>query len=84
MHKCNKLEKSNTFRLFHECIMDQEDEKIQSEFLSLILHETMLQSHFKHDYKWRPPGLSELTPMIFNIGLTHFGSEASKYQKVSQ
>ena len=28
--------------------------------------------------KWRPPSLSELTP-IFNMGLTHFGSEASKY-----
>ena len=28
--------------------------------------------------KWRPPSLSELTPMVFNMGLTHFGSEASK------
>ena len=27
---------------------------------------------------WRPPSLSELTPMIFNTGLTHLGSEASK------
>ena len=26
---------------------------------------------------WRPPSQSELTPMIFNIGLTHSGSEAS-------
>ena len=26
---------------------------------------------------WRPPSLSELTPMIFNTGLTHLGSEAS-------
>ena len=23
---------------------------------------------------WRPPSLSELTPMIFNMGLTHLGS----------
>ena len=26
---------------------------------------------------WRPPSLSELTPMLFNTGLTHLGSEAS-------
>ena len=28
--------------------------------------------------KWRPPSLSELTPMIFNTELTHLDSEASK------
>ena len=27
--------------------------------------------------KWRPPSLSELTPMLFNTGLIHLGSEAS-------
>ena len=32
-------------------------------------------------YKWRPPRLSELTPMIFNTGLTHLGSEASIYTR---
>ena len=26
---------------------------------------------------WRPPSLSGLTPMVFNTGLTHLGSEAS-------
>ena len=26
---------------------------------------------------WRPSSLGELTPMIFNMGLTHSGSEAS-------
>ena len=26
---------------------------------------------------WRPPSLSKLTPIIFNTGLTHLGSEAS-------
>ena len=26
---------------------------------------------------WRPPSLSELTPMVFNTGLTQLGSEAS-------
>ena len=29
--------------------------------------------------KWRPPGLSELTPITINTELTHLGSEASKY-----
>ena len=29
-------------------------------------------------YKWRPPNLSELTPITFNKDLTHLGSEASK------
>ena len=28
---------------------------------------------------WRPPSLSELTPMVYNTGLTHLGSEASIY-----
>ena len=28
---------------------------------------------------WRPPRLSELTPIIFNIELAHLGSEASNY-----
>ena len=27
---------------------------------------------------WRPSSQSELTPMIFETGLTHLGSEASK------
>ena len=29
-------------------------------------------------HKWRLPNQSELTPMIFNTGLTHLGSKASK------
>ena len=28
---------------------------------------------------WSPLSLSELTPMIFDIGLTHLSSEASIY-----
>ena len=28
---------------------------------------------------WRPPTLSELSQMIFNMGLTHLGSEVSIY-----
>ena len=28
--------------------------------------------------KWKPPSLSELTPMIFDMGLTHLGLEATK------
>ena len=30
-------------------------------------------------FKWRPPSLSELTPLVFNTWLTHLCSEASKY-----
>ena len=30
--------------------------------------------------KWRLPSLSELTPMVFNTGLTYLGLEASKYE----
>ena len=29
--------------------------------------------------RWRPPSLSELTPIIFNRELTHIGSKTSKY-----
>ena len=39
-----------------------------------------LYDFFRHI--WRPPSLSELTPMIFNTGLTHLGSEASIYSSV--
>ena len=28
---------------------------------------------------WRPPRLSELTPILFHMELTHLGSEASIY-----
>ena len=30
--------------------------------------------------KWRPPSLSELNLVIFNMELTHLGSKASKYK----
>ena len=33
--------------------------------------------HIILEYIWRLPSLSELTPMIFNMRLTHLGSEAS-------
>ena len=31
--------------------------------------------------KWRPPSLSELTPIKFNTGLTHLGLEASIFDR---
>ena len=31
---------------------------------------------FTYIQLWRPPSLSELTSMIFDMGLTHFGSVA--------
>ena len=33
---------------------------------------------------WKPSSLSELIPIIFNIELTHFGSEASIYMTLLQ
>ena len=36
----------------------------------------------KYSNKWRPSSLNELTPMICNKGLTHLGSEASKYYDI--
>ena len=34
-----------------------------------------------NDYIWRPPNLSELTPIIFNMELIHFGSVSSHMKK---
>ena len=42
----------------------------------------LISSLFKIDFgylKWRPASLSELTPMIFNTGLTHLGLDAFIY-----
>ena len=36
-------------------------------------------NNFNGFLNWRPPSLSELTPMKFNTGLTHLGSETSNY-----
>ena len=30
-------------------------------------------------YKWKPPSLNELIQIVFNMELTHLGSEASKH-----
>ena len=38
-----------------------------------------IKSRIDANYGWRPSSLSELTPMLFNMGLTHLGSEASNY-----
>ena len=46
------------------------------------LEKTNISLYFRLDpgtyQKWRPSSISELTPNIFNMGLTHLGSEASK------
>ena len=34
---------------------------------------------FSFKANWKLPSLSELTPMIFDIGLTHLGSKASNF-----
>ena len=33
---------------------------------------------------WKPPSLSELTPMVFNTGLTHLGSKTRNFTFLSQ
>ena len=33
------------------------------------------------DSIWMPPSQSELTPILFNMGLTHLGSEAFKFRE---
>ena len=37
------------------------------------------RSKYTFKYIWSPSSRSELTPMIFNMELTHLGSEASIY-----
>ena len=34
------------------------------------------QRYFISKVNWKPPNLSEVTPIIINMGLTHLGSEA--------
>ena len=38
--------------------------------------------HYCNTFKWRPPSLSELTPIMFNMEISYLGSEASKYHIV--
>ena len=47
------------------------DEKSDMKFLFIVLI-----GGIKLD-NWRPPSLSELTPYLIPLGLTHLGSEAS-------
>ena len=42
----------------------------------IIVYELNLQELL---IKWRLSSLSELTPMIYNMGLTHLGPEDSRY-----
>ena len=39
-------------------------------------------TYFQTNTVWRPKSLSEITPFIFNIELTHFGSEASIHAQI--
>ena len=48
--------------------------------MELCYFKTMYQSKYIDIFAiWRRPSLSELTPIIFNTGLTHLGSVASIY-----
>ena len=48
-------------------------DKICSTFLKNKIHinNNKIFSQNFNIYEWRPPSLSELTPMMFNMGLTH-------------
>ena len=48
-------------------------------FIKRVFHAKANTSSDMIGYKWRPPSLSVLTPMIFNTGLTHLGSETSRF-----
>ena len=54
-------------------------------YCKLQFNLTVIEIHLNINYIWRPSSLSELTPIMFNMGLTHLGSEASicdiKYYK---
>ena len=57
------------FKILNQCF----------QIINLVLIPSTYILIFFNIYIWRPPSLSELTPMIFNTGLTHLGSEASNY-----
>ena len=48
--------------------------------LASVLYKTPSHYHdFNFKTKFWPPSLSELTPFLIPLGLTHLGTEASKY-----
>ena len=53
-------------------------------YYSLYNYITKTYSNFERFsiYNWRPPSLSELTPVIPNMKLTHLGTEASNYYSI--
>ena len=48
-------------------------------FLAIYLNKHLtFRIQDRNQIKWRPSSLSELTPMPFNMGLTHLGLDVSK------
>ena len=45
----------------------------------IIIDIDFLENYIVVKYKWRPRWLSELSLIIFDMGLTHFGLEASNF-----
>ena len=61
-------------------VQDTQKRSLTQNFSVLCLisdHIFFLWSSTKDILIWRPPSLSELNPIIFNIELTHLGSEVS-------
>ena len=50
--------------------------KITLKFINFIIIQLKNFSEIFFKTIWRPPSQSELTPKIFDMGLTHLGSEA--------
>ena len=43
------------------------------------VNQTLTSMFMQMRANWRPPSLSELTPIISDMGLTHLGSDASNF-----
>ena len=52
-------------------------------FFNIGLYQVVNQRKLFRLDTWRPSSLSELTPIIFNTGLTQLGSDASYYNQTN-
>ena len=59
-------------------ILSQSDCTILS--IQVLLQSCKMQVNVSQEI-WKSPSLSELTPMLFNTGLAHLGSEASIFKE---
>ena len=67
LHRLGSLQISNTF--YYPSFA------LKNKFCDIHFHISIVMLTLSDI--WRPPNLSELTPILFNMGLTHLGLEAS-------